>query len=62
MEKKISYEKALEELQGIVSSLENEQMGMDELGENVTRATHLLKLCQERLRQTESTIKDALSN
>ena len=51
--KEISYESAWAELQGILQQLQNETIGIDELGKKVLRAQELIRFCRERLRQTE---------
>ena len=55
------YREAIEELEGIVSQIENEQIDVDTLTEKVKRATYLIKLCKTRLRTTEEQVKDVLS-
>lgn len=61
MSKKQSYDEALEELQNIVSEIESEEIGVDELSKKVKRAAELLKFCQSKLRQTEQDVNDILS-
>jgi exodeoxyribonuclease VII small subunit len=55
-----SYEAAMQELQTLVSHLQNDQIGVDALAEKVRRASDLIKLCREKLRQTETDVNDAL--
>ncbi len=54
---KLTYESALQELQGIVSSLQDEAVSMDDLSEKVNRAAELLKFCREKLRETEGQVQ-----
>lgn len=58
----LSYEAAFEELQEIMAALQNEEISVDSLSAKVKRASELLKLCHDRLRDTEkevgSVIKD----
>ena len=56
-----TYKEAMEELEGIVSQIENEQIDVDILTEKVKRATYLIKLCKTKLRTTEEEVKDVLS-
>ena len=56
-----TYREAIEELEGIVSQIENEQIDVDILTEKVKRATFLIKLCKTKLRTTEEQVKDVLS-
>ena len=56
-----TYKEAIEELEGIVSQIENEQVDVDTLTEKVKRATYLVRLCRTKLRTTEEQVKDVLS-
>lgn len=56
MSKKLSYEEAYEELQGIVNSIENEEVSVDALAKNVERASELIKICSDKLRNTETAV------
>lgn len=53
-----SYEKAMHELQEIVDQLQEDAIGIDELSEKVKRAAELIQFCKEKLRTTESDVKD----
>lgn len=55
-----SYEAAMQELQTLVGQLQNEQIGVDDLAEKVRRASELIKLCREKLRQTEMDVNESL--
>lgn len=55
-----NYKQSLTELQQIVSDLENETIGVDELSEKVKRAAELIQFCQQKLRGTEDTVKQTL--
>lgn len=54
---KLTYESALQELQEIVTNLQESTISMDDLAEKVTRAADLLKFCREKLRTTEEQVK-----
>jgi exodeoxyribonuclease VII small subunit len=54
---KLTYEKALEELQAIYNALENDEISIDELSAKVERAYELLRFCKERLRATEEQLE-----
>jgi exodeoxyribonuclease VII small subunit len=54
--KKLTYEKALTELQQIVDELQEDAIGIDELSEKVGRAAELIRFCREKLRSTEADI------
>ncbi len=57
---KISYEKAIEELQTILHDLKEGQVSMDELTQKVQRAKALLDHCKNKLRTTEKNISDLI--
>ncbi len=50
----MKYEAAVEELQGIINQLENDEVNMDDLLEKVQRAKELLVFCKEKLRTVET--------
>ncbi len=47
----MTYERAWAELQQIVRDLQEEAVGIDELATQLERATELIRLCREKLRQ-----------
>lgn len=51
--KALTYQSATEELQTIVTQLEDNAIGIDALAEKVKRAAELVQFCQEKLRTTE---------
>ena len=55
-----TYQKAYSELQSIVAKLQNEEIGLDELGKEVKRAAELIKMCKEKLRDVEKEIEVSL--
>ncbi len=56
----ISYEKAMEELQSIISDLQSEAISIDQLSEKVKRAAELIEYCKTKLRTTEEDINNLL--
>lgn len=60
MEKESNYSEAIEELEKIVSDIEQEGISVDELSEKVKRATALIKICRTKLTKTEKEVNDAL--
>jgi len=54
---KINYDAAVEEIEEILVKIEEGDLGVDELAEKVNRVTELLKICRDRLRNTEEQIK-----
>ena len=51
--KTLSYNDAVKELEKILNKLENEEIDLDNLSENVKRASELITICKEKLRSTE---------
>ena len=61
MKAKINYTEAFEELQHIVSEIEQGEISVDELSEKVKRATELIKLCKNKLATTEEDVNKILT-
>ena len=57
-----SYVRAFEELQQIVSEIEEGQITVDELSEKVKRAAHLISICKEKLTSTEEDVNKILKD
>ncbi|MDZ7880399.1 MAG: exodeoxyribonuclease VII small subunit [Saprospiraceae bacterium] len=55
-----SYDAAMQELQTLVNQLQNDQIGVDSLAEKVKQASDLIKLCRQKLRQTEIDVNGTL--
>lgn len=51
-----SYTEAFEELQSIVSEIEQGEISVDELSEKVKRAALLIKVCKTKLSTTEEDV------
>jgi exodeoxyribonuclease VII small subunit len=60
MENKISYTEAFEELQTIVSDMENGDISIDELSSSVKRASLLIKICKDKISSTEEDVQKIL--
>ncbi|GAB2776954.1 exodeoxyribonuclease VII small subunit [Salinimicrobium soli] len=60
MTKKISYTEAFNELQEIVSEMENSEIGIDQLDTRIKRASELLKICKDKLFKTEKNVQEIL--
>jgi exodeoxyribonuclease VII small subunit len=54
------YTEAYEELQQIVSEIEEGQISVDELSEKVKRAALLIKICKAKLSSTEEDVNKIL--
>ncbi len=61
MTKQTSYTEAYNELQEIVSEMENAEINIDQLDEKIKRASYLLKICKDRLYKTEQNVKKVLN-
>ena len=59
--KEPTYGEAVEELERIISEIEEESVDVDVLTGKVKRATFLIGFCKERLRATEVEVQKALS-
>ncbi len=60
MKKETSYEIAINELEDIVASIENEDVNVDELSVKVKRAAELIKICKTKLYNTEQEVENIL--
>ncbi len=60
MSEKLNYKQAFDELQEIVSEIEQGEISVDELSEKVKRATLLIKLCKQKLSTTEEDVSNIL--
>jgi exodeoxyribonuclease VII small subunit len=60
MNDKLTYTTAFEELQKIVSEIEQGAISVDELSEKVKRASQLIKICKSKLTSTEEEVNKIL--
>ena len=60
MSENISYTAAFEELQAIVSEIEDGEISVDTLSEKVKRAALLIKICKQKLADTEGDVNQIL--
>jgi exodeoxyribonuclease VII small subunit len=60
MSEEINYTDAFNELQGIVTEIENGDISVDELSEKVKRAAHLIAICKSKLTKTEEDVNTIL--
>lgn len=61
MTEKISYTEAFEELQHIITEIEQGEISVDELSLKVKRAAELIKICKNKLHTTEEDVTRILS-
>lgn len=57
-----NYAQAFEELQQIVSEIEEGQISVDELSEKVKRAAYLISICKAKLSSTEEDVNKILKD
>lgn len=60
--KKISYSEAYNEIQEILSEIENQDVDIDKLSDKVMQVSSLLKICKSRLHKTETEVEKILNN
>ncbi|MEE4117263.1 MAG: exodeoxyribonuclease VII small subunit [Marinilabiliaceae bacterium] len=53
MDKKISFNEAISELEIILKQIESGEMDLDDLTSKVKRASALIEICNKKLRSTE---------
>ena len=57
-----NYEQAMAELENIVAKVENNEMNIDDLTAQLSRAQQLIIFCRGRLLKTEEEVKKILSS
>ena len=60
MTDKPAYSEAFQELQEIVTDIEDGQIDVDALSEKVKRAAELIRICKEKLRSTSEDLQQIL--
>lgn len=61
MEKKITYTEAFKQLQEIVQQMENADISVDDLSDNIKKATELIKICKDKLTKTEEEVNKTIA-
>ena len=56
----MTYNEAIAEVEEILDNIENEELDVDELAEKVKRVAFLLKLCKEKLQNTNDQVEQIL--
>jgi exodeoxyribonuclease VII small subunit len=56
----LGYEEAIAELEAIVTDLQNDEVGVDELADRVARGARLVELCRDRLRRAELAVDEVV--
>jgi len=52
----MNYDDSITELQEILSSLQNDELSIDDLTNTIKRSTELLELCNSKLKSTEKEV------
>lgn len=60
MAEELNYTDAFNELQQIVSDIEDGEISVDELSTKVKRASELIKICKSKLVSTEKDVAEIL--
>lgn len=61
MKEKITYTEAFNQLQQIVKDMEDANVSIDDLAENIKKATELIKICKDKLMQTEEEVNKTMA-
>ena len=56
------YIDAINEIEQIITEIENNELDVDDLTEKIRRASELLKFCKTKLRTTEEEIQKIISD
>lgn len=60
--KKLGYKEAMNEIEDIVSKLEDNQLDIDELSDKVKRVSELIAYCKSKLHATEEEVEKILKS
>lgn len=60
--KEKSYNEAISELEKILDKIESGDLEVDVLGDEIKKASQLLKFCKDKLYKTDAEIKKILDN
>lgn len=55
-----TYKKAIEEIENIIEEMENGDIDPDEMIKNVEKAALLIAYCREKLKKSETTLKEIM--
>ena len=60
MKNELTYSEAYIKLEGLVSELEEGDIPLDKLSEKVKQANDLILICENKLRKTETEVKEII--
>lgn len=61
-QKKLTYEQAMQRLETIVEGFEQNTLELDQLTAQLAEAQQLIKMCNDKLQQVETDVKQILNN
>ena len=61
MKEELTYTEAIEQLQTIVTQMENADISVDDLSENIKKASKLIKICRDKLTKTEEEVNKTIA-
>lgn len=61
MKENITYTEAFQQLQDIVQQMENADISVDDLSDNIKKASQLIKICKDKLTKTEEEVNKTIS-
>lgn len=62
MNQEMTYTKAMQELEAIVSKMQSENCDIDALADYTKRAAELIKFCREKLFKTDEEVKKCIDS
>lgn len=62
MEQEPTYTEAFEELERIVQGMEQDGINIDQLDQRLKRAAYLVKICRNKLYQTQKNVQKILDD
>jgi len=60
--KGLTYKEAITEIEEIMAKLERDDIDVDELSKDVSRAAFLIKYCKDKLRHTEEEVNNIIDS
>ncbi|HHT60716.1 MAG: exodeoxyribonuclease VII small subunit [Paludibacteraceae bacterium] len=57
-----TYQQAMDELDAIVSQIENDELSIDELSSKIKKASELITFCKDKLRKTDEEVEKMLND
>ena len=61
MKENPTYTEAFEQLQQIVKQMECSDISVDDLADNIKKATKLIKICKDKLTKTEEEVNKTIA-